>query len=153
MQNSIFIRAALLCLFVVAYQLSSVSVSVSVSAFTVPRRTSSRSRSVPTTLQRPHGSSLQESAGGDNNESEKKESPSDPEEMQRDLNAMMAGGGSGGGSLEDQDEGPGLALYNTVPLLTGVIVTILSFALTGYGIYAGLTGDDPMAGHPGLPIS
>jgi hypothetical protein len=145
MQNSIFIRAALLCLFVVVHQQSSVS------AFTVP----SRSCCSFAILQRPQGASSLESESGDNNESEKKETTSDPEEMQRELNAMMAGSGSGsdsGGSLFEDDNDEGLAPYNAAPLFSGVIVTILSFALTGYGIYAGLTGDDPMSGHPSIPI-
>lgn len=160
MQKSLLKRAALLCLFVVAHQLSFVS------AFTVPSRSISRSRSHSlATLQRPHGNgsstSLQESSGDKESqiESEKKEPLSDPEEMQRELNAMMAGGT--GSVFPEDDEDPdnegtgdkGLAVYNAAPLFTGVIVTVLSFALTGYGIYAGLTGDDPMSGHPSLPIS
>jgi hypothetical protein len=40
------------------------------------------------------------------------------------------------------------ALYNAAPIFTGTIVTVFSLLLTGYGIYAGLTGDDPLAGHP-----
>ena len=39
-------------------------------------------------------------------------------------------------------------LYNAVPLFTGVIVLLFSLAITGYMFYAGLTGDDPLMGHP-----
>lgn len=40
------------------------------------------------------------------------------------------------------------AVYNAVPLFTGTIITVLSMALTGYLLYAGITGDDPLTGHP-----
>jgi hypothetical protein len=54
----------------------------------------------------------------------------------------------GGSNDDDDDESP--SLYNAVPLYTGLVVTVGTFALTGYLIYAGLTGDDPLAGHPNL---
>mmetsp|Transcript_20799 Transcript_20799/g.26873 ORF Transcript_20799/g.26873 Transcript_20799/m.26873 type:complete len:145 (+) Transcript_20799:73-507(+) len=51
-----------------------------------------------------------------------------------------------GDSRKDTEESP--SLYNAVPLFTGTLYLIASLGLTGYGIYAGLTGDDPLAGHP-----
>ena len=39
-------------------------------------------------------------------------------------------------------------LYNAVPVFTGSIVFLGSLFVMGYAIYAGLTGDDPLAGHP-----
>lgn len=39
-------------------------------------------------------------------------------------------------------------LYNAVPVFTGSIVFLGSLFVMGYAIYAGQTGDDPLAGHP-----
>lgn len=85
---------------------------------------------------------LEGSDSGDDNE------PSDSKALQRELNAMMMGK-SDGSAVEEEDI-EGLELYNAAPLFTGVVVTIFTLALTGYGIYAGLTGDDPLTGHPKL---
>lgn len=70
------------------------------------------------------------------------------EEQQRELEAAMSGDVSVSDRNEDDDEYP--SLYNAVPLFTGSIVTLFTLFLTVYGIYAGLTGDDPMSGHPKL---
>eukprot|EP00977_Amphora_coffeiformis_P020571 scaffold8374_cov175-Amphora_coffeaeformis.AAC.10 len=53
-----------------------------------------------------------------------------------------------GGNLFQDDSEVELNLYNAVPLFTGGIFMLLSLALTGYMFYAGLTGDDPLTGHP-----
>lgn len=55
-----------------------------------------------------------------------------------------------GQSLFQDDSGTkeGMNLYNAVPLFTGVIVLFFSLFITGYMFYAGLTGDDPLMGHP-----
>ena len=50
---------------------------------------------------------------------------------------------------DDDDDYP--SLYNAAPLFTGSIITLFTLFLTVYGIYAGLTGDDPMSGHPKIP--
>lgn len=47
--------------------------------------------------------------------------------------------------LDGEDQ---MVLYNAVPLFTGGIVLLFSLFLTGYMFYAGLTGDDPLMGHP-----
>jgi hypothetical protein len=92
--------------------------------------------------------------GGEEGDESKKETPPvDPVEQQRELNAIMAGEGSstelwGGGNNDDDDESE--VLYNAAPLFTGAVVTVGTLVLTGYLIYAGLTGDDPLAGHPNL---
>jgi hypothetical protein len=95
-----------------------------------------------------------QASGEENDESKKEEPPMDPVELQRELNAMMSPvkvssteswGGGANDDDDDDDEMP--SLYNAVPLYTGAVVTAATFALTGYLIYAGLTGDDPLAGH------
>jgi hypothetical protein len=98
-----------------------------------------------------------QASGEEDDESNKEEPPMDSAELQRELNAMMApvkassteswgGGANNDDDDDDDDETP--SLYNAVPLYTGAVVTAATFALTGYLIYAGLTGDDPLAGHP-----
>jgi hypothetical protein len=94
-------------------------------------------------------------AGGEEDVESKKEAPSDPAELQRELNALMApvkisstGSWGGGNNDDDDDDDGGSGLYNAAPLYTGAVVTLATFVLTGYLIYAGLTGDDPLAGHP-----
>ena len=47
-----------------------------------------------------------------------------------------------------QEEDEDLQLYNAAPLFTGGIITVVSLAFTAYLFYAGLTGDDPLMGHP-----
>ena len=47
-----------------------------------------------------------------------------------------------------QEEEEGLNLYNAAPLFTGGIIFVVSIAATAYLFYAGLTGDDPLMGHP-----
>ena len=66
------------------------------------------------------------------------------DEQQRELEAAM----SGGVSDRDEEDDDYPSLYNAAPLFTGSIVTLFTLFLTVYGIYAGLTGDDPMSGHP-----
>jgi hypothetical protein len=93
-------------------------------------------------------------ASGEEDDESKKEAPSvDPAELQRELNALMApvkisSTESWGGGNNDDDDDESASLYNAAPLYTGAVVTLGTFFLTGYLIYAGLTGDDPLAGHP-----
>jgi hypothetical protein len=76
-----------------------------------------------------------------------KQNPNGEEdEQQRELEAAMSGGVSD--RNEEDDDYP--SLYNAAPLFTGSIITLFTLFLTVYGIYAGLTGDDPMSGHPKL---
>lgn len=48
----------------------------------------------------------------------------------------------------DNDDNDDATIYNGVPIFTGSVITACTLFLTIYGIYAGLTGDDPLAGHP-----
>jgi hypothetical protein len=97
-----------------------------------------------------------QASGEEDDESKKEEPPVDPAELQRELNALMSPvkisstESWGGGSNDDDDDDDSAGLYNAVPLYTGAIVTLGTFFITGYLIYAGLTGDDPLAGHPNL---
>jgi hypothetical protein len=70
--------------------------------------------------------------------------------LQQDINELITPGGSSGhenNSSKEIDETE-TAVYNTIPLFTGSIVTLLSLAGTLYLYYVGLTGDDPLMGHP-----
>ena len=81
----------------------------------------------------------------------------DPSQLQREINQAVLGkdypdnskaNGGNNNNDEDNDKDDGLNLYNAVPLFTGGIFTLFSIAATAYLYYAGLTGDDPLMGHP-----
>ena len=87
--------------------------------------------------------------------------PDDSETLQQELNAMMtqssnsSSSSSSSSSMFDvmptagqNEDATDLDLYNAAPLFTGAVVTVFSIAFTGYLIYAGITGDDFMTGHP-----
>ena len=100
-------------------------------------RTTTRSSLAPSSQRQPRKNLVLPNDSNDKDSS----SPQSQEEMQNELNVMM-----GVNSTDDDDVS--LELYNAAPLFTGVIVTIFTLLLTGYGIYAGITGDDPLMGHP-----
>ena len=85
----------------------------------------------------------------DDEKDESKEQTVDPAALQQEFNVMMSRG-AGSGDKDDGEEYNDDGLYNAAPLFTGVVVTVFSLILTGYGIYAGLTGDDPLTGHANL---
>ena len=80
-------------------------------------------------------------SAGDNQSknSNEKSIPEDTEALQNEVAEMI---------LREEEEGESLTLYNAVPLFTGAIVFVVSIAATAYLYYAGLTGDDPLMGHP-----
>lgn len=51
-------------------------------------------------------------------------------------------------NTDDNQQEDSLNLYNAAPLFTGGILTVVSIAFTAYLFYAGITGDDPLMGHP-----
>jgi hypothetical protein len=71
-----------------------------------------------------------------------------PEALQRELNEMMQSTGGGLFADDKGDEPEEMNLYNSVPLFTGAVFSLLSLLGTGYLFYAGITGDDPLMGHP-----
>lgn len=71
----------------------------------------------------------------DSSESEKEDAVA----LQKEIDEMFPG---------QKDEDEELNLYNAAPLFTGGIIMVVSMAATAYLFYAGLTGDDPLMGHP-----
>ena len=60
-------------------------------------------------------------------------------------------GGAGLFFNQQEEEPPPsqeVGLYNAAPLFTGGVITVMTFLACGYMVYAGVTGDDPLAGHP-----
>ena len=129
------------------------------------RRTSSFSSQIPirtvvkvkstTALQQQQASSSEDQDDDNNNN---KTQSSDPDKIQKQLNnAMMMNMGNtvdvdegGGGRSDtsifndgsDNELNQEYSLYNPAPLFTGVVITALTFAITGYLFYVGITGDD-----------
>jgi hypothetical protein len=75
----------------------------------------------------------------------------DPEVLQRQFDAMIEKGSAATNfdnmpttaNKENEDND----LYNPIPLFTGAVLTTFSLMVTGYLFYAGLTCNDPLAGH------
>ena len=87
------------------------------------------------------------SADGNSSEDDK-ESQQQQQQQQADAAALQKQVDEMFPNESSQDEQEDLNLYNAAPLFTGGILTVVSLAFTAYLYYAGLTGDDPLMGHP-----
>ena len=84
---------------------------------------------------------LQSRSGEDKNRAQ--EGDDTLSSVQESMNEIVLGTGE-----SNDSEAAEMTAYNAVPLFTGGIVTLFSVAFTAYLYYVGLTGDDPLMGHP-----
>ena len=84
---------------------------------------------------------LQSRSGEDKNHAQ--EGDDTLSSVQESMNEIVLGTGE-----SNDSEAAEMTAYNAVPLFTGGIVTLFSVAFTAYLYYVGLTGDDPLMGHP-----